>query len=239
MEFDRFEPTADAASDDPPDCLFVLGWGNRPEHAPVRWLIDRIRADGWTVHTATLPPHVVDVTHEWVRPVESYAADLDDPAVIAHSAGGLTVAHADIDGRTTTYLSPWWGDPPARQGLFVDVLAKLPGDLRVLPSGIDDGDLLGEYATEQQLRDGPDWVSPAFLRATKRAHRRLPAIDEDAVVFCSLTDSVVSTDAIGQAMPSERTVLYDGGHELFSSRSRAEHLPTILDALSAGVDALA
>ena len=238
MEFDRFEPSADAATDDPPDCLFVLGWGNRPEHTPVRWLIDHIREDGWTVHTATLPPHVTDVQSEWVQPVESYAADLDDPAVIAHSAGGLTVGHADIDARTTTYLSPWWGAPPARQGPVVDLVSKIPGDRRFLPSGIDDGDVLGEHATDQQLRDGPDRVSPAFLRATKRAHRTLPAIADDAVVFCSLTDSVVSTYAIGEAMPSERTVLYDGGHELFSSRSREEHLPTILAALSEGVDAL-
>ena len=235
MEFHTFgEGDSDG---DRPECLFVLGWGNRPEHEPVRWLIDRIVADGWRVHTATLPPHVTDVTEQWVRPVESYAADLDEPAVLAHSAGGLTVAHADLDAATTTYLSPWWGDPPARQGPLVAAFASIPGDVRFLPSGIDDGSILGEHATDQQLADGPDRVSPAFLRATKRAHRTLPAID-DVVVFCSLTDRVVSTRAIGDRLPSERTVLYDGGHELFSSRSREDHLPTLLAALSDGPTAL-
>ncbi|ACV46313.1 MULTISPECIES: alpha/beta fold hydrolase [Halomicrobium] len=232
MEFHTFGEASD------PDCLFVLGWGNRPAHEPVRWLIDRIAADGWQVHTATLPPHVTDVSEQWVRPVESYAADLDDPAVLAHSAGGLTVAHADLDAVTTTYLSPWWGDPPSRQGPIVDLFASIPGNAKLLPSGVSDRSLIGEHATDEQLADGPDRVSPAFLRATKRAHRTLPESDDEAVVFCSLTDRVVSTRAIGQRMPAARTVLYDGGHELFSSRSRDEHVPTLLSALERGRDAV-
>jgi predicted alpha/beta hydrolase family esterase len=232
MEFDTFGGNG-------PDCLFVLGWGNRPEHEPVRWLVERIVDDGWRVHTATLPVHVTDVASEWVAPVEASAADLDGPAVLAHSAGGLTVAHANIDAATTTYLSPWWGDPPARQGPLAALLAKIPGDWKFLPSGINDPEILGGYATARQLADGPDYVSPAFLRATRRAHRTLPTIADDAVVFCSLTDRVVSTRAIGQRVPAARTVLYDGGHELFSSRSREDHLPTVLAALSDGTAALA
>ncbi|WP_225333278.1 alpha/beta fold hydrolase [Halomicrobium urmianum] len=232
MEFRTFGDGGD------PDCLFVLGWGNRPSHEPVRWLIDRLVGDGWRVHAATLPPHVTDVQRQWVRPVERYAADLDRPALLGHSAGGLTAAHADVDARTRTYLSPWWGEPPARQNPVVDLLARVPGDYRFLPSGIDDGSLLGVHATERQLREGPDRVSPAFLRATRRAHRTLPRIGDGALVFCSLTDRIVSTRAIGERVPADRTVLYDGGHELFSSRSREEHLPTLLAALEQGVAAL-
>jgi predicted alpha/beta hydrolase family esterase len=233
MEFDRFGDDTD------PSLLFVLGWGNRSEHEPVRWLVDRLVAADYHVHTATLPVHVTDVQREWVRPVETYAADLDDPAVLAHSAGGLTVAHADLDARTTTYLSPWWGFPPATESPLLDLLAKLPTDRRFLPSSIDDTALLGEHATAQQVADAPDRVSPRFIRAVRRAHRTLPPAREEAVCFCSLSDRVVSTRAIGDRLGSDQIRLYDGGHELFSSRSRDEHLDTLLAALENGVDALA
>ncbi|MFB6188736.1 MAG: alpha/beta hydrolase, partial [Halapricum sp.] len=56
--------------------------------------------------------------------------------------------------------------------------------------------------------------------------------------FCTLSDRVVSTRAIGDRLPSERIVLYDGGHELFTSRSREDHLDTLLAALEDGPDAL-
>lgn len=110
--------------------------------------------------------------------------------------------------------------------------------MKILPSSIVDPTLLGIHATDRQLADGPDHVSPRFLRATREAHRTLPAIDDDAVVFCSLSDRIVSTRAIGDRVGSARIVLYDGGHELFSSASREEHVGTLLGALDDGPEAL-
>ena len=89
MDFDTFGDEADSP------LLLVLGWGNRPGHAPVEWLIDQL-TEAYYVHTATLPVHITDVDSEWVRPLEEYADELTAPAVVAHSAGGLTVARADI-----------------------------------------------------------------------------------------------------------------------------------------------
>jgi len=232
MEFDRFGDDADQ------DLLFVLGWGNRPSHAPVRWLLDHLTED-YYVHTATLPVHVTDVAREWVQPVENYATDLDEPRVLAHSAGGLTVAHADVDARTTTYLSPWWGFPPATESPLLDLLAKLPTDRRFLPSSIDDAQLLGEHATAQQIADAPERVSPRFIRAVRQAHHTLPSANADAACFCSLSDRVVSTRAIGDRLDSDQIRLYDGGHELFSSRSREAQLDTLLAAIVDGPPALA
>ncbi len=232
MEFDQF------GDEDDPSLLFVLGWGNRPEHEPVRWLIDKLTAADWHVHTATLPVHVTNIPEEWVRPVERYAADLDEPAVLAHSAGGLTAAHADIDAKTMTYLSPFWGEPPSRQTPIIGLVAQLPTNRKFLPGGIDDPDMLGEYATAQQVADVPENVSPALLGTMRDAHATLPPARHDAVCFCSLCDEIVSTRAIGQQLPSERIVLYDGGHELFSSRSREDHLDTLLAVLEDGPDGL-
>ncbi|QGN06146.1 alpha/beta hydrolase [Halorhabdus sp. CBA1104] len=227
MEFDRF------GDERHPDLLFVLGWGNRPTHEPVRWLLDRL-AEDWRVHTATLPVHATDVQREWVDPVSAYAAALTNPAVLAHSAGGLTVAHADIESSTTTYLSPWWGFSSANGGRLVDLFARFPLDVKLLPSGIDDPSLLGAHATARQVTEGADRVSPAFLRTVQQAHRTLPPAKDEAVVFCSLTDQVVSTRAIGERVPAERIRLYDGGHELFSSRSRERQLATLRAVLSEG-----
>ncbi|WP_435194062.1 alpha/beta fold hydrolase [Natronomonas sp. EA1] len=232
MEFHQF------GADTDPDLLFVLGWGNQPTHAPVRWLIDRLAEAGWHVHTATIPVHITDVQREWVRPVERYADDLGRVPVLAHSAGGLTVAHADIDAETVTYLSPFWGFAPTSGGPLISLLARLPTDRRIIPRGGGDTDSLGEYGTEQQLADGADRISPAFLSTTARAHRTLPPIREDAVGFCSLTDDIVSTRAIGEHLPSDRIVLYDGGHELFSSGSREAHLDTLFAAIEDGAAAV-
>lgn len=234
MEFDVVEPT-----DPRGDLLVALGWGNGPSHRPVEWLLDQLTSAGWRVHAATLPVHVTDVEREWVEPLASYAADLDDYALLAHSAGGLAAAHADLGGASTrTYLSPWWGEPPARRTAVAALAAKLPGDLKILPSGLGSTDLLGEHATRRQLAESPDRVSPAFLRAVRAAHQTLPSIPDDAVAFCSLTDRVISTRAIGERVPAERLVLYDGGHELFSSRSREDSIETVLAALDEGPAAL-
>jgi hypothetical protein len=231
MEFDQFGP------EDQPPLLFVLGWGNQPTHEPVQWLVDKL-TDQYRVHTATLPVHVTDIPREWVRPVEEYAADLDDPAVLAHSAGGLTVAHADIDADTVTYLSPFWGEPPSRQNPLVGLIARLPTDRKFLPSGIDDPEMLGEHGTAEQIADLPEAIAPTTLGAMRGAHETLPPIRHDAVCFCSLRDEIVSTRAIGENLPSARIVLYDGGHELFSSASRENHLDTLRAVLEDGPDGL-
>jgi hypothetical protein len=239
MTVETFGPD-DAGDDDGRGCLFVLGWSNRPAHPPVRWLVDRITGAGWRVHVATLPLHVTDVRREWVEPVETYAADeLDEHALLAHSAGGLTSAHASLPGATTrTYLSPWWGEPPSRQTVVTALAARLPVDLKVLPTGLDSVDLLGPRAVQVQIDDTPQRVSPAFVRAIHRAHRTLPPIDDDAVVFCTLSDRVVGTRAIGDRVPPERIQLYAGGHEVFSCARREDHVETLLATLEDGPAAL-
>lgn len=230
MEFDRFGDDGD------PTLLVVLGWGNRTHHEPVRWLIDHF-SEGFHVHTATLPVHVTDVQAEWVRPVERYAADLDSPALLGHSAGGLTAAHADVDARTRTYLSPWWGFHADLDNPLVSALMKLPISRPILPASATREDL-GELASDEWLEDAPDYAAPTFLREAKRAQERMPPFDTDDAVFYSPTDPIVGAGAIESQVPASNRVSYEGGHELFCSRSRDDHIDTVLAAVDEGADAL-
>jgi len=260
------------------DCLFVMGWGNNAAHETVRWFVDALADADWTVHTAELPTDLTDFRAEWVEPLAEYVRDLDEFTLVGHSAGGLV--GTAIDGADEhVYLSPWWGYPEDTSGWLLDLVAEVPTGAKFLPSGIDNPNVLGEYATTRQLADVPRFVSPTFVRETRDAQSRLlpadvelaataetvrPAmsdgdgesedetsvvpnpdlpsphwqVEDDAVVFVSLTDRVVSSRSIGARVNADNVVLYEGGHELFSSTSRERHLDTVLAAMESGASAL-
>jgi pimeloyl-ACP methyl ester carboxylesterase len=200
--------------------------------------VDRL-AERFRVHVAELPTHISDFQAEWVEPLESYAADLETVSLLGHSAGGLTAAHMDVAGLDTrVYLSPWWGSNFDVPDFVFDALTALPITKPILPAGELTADALGELATDAQVADGPEGTSPAFLRTIDRAQQRLPPASEDAVAFCTLTDAIVDPRAVGHQLPADRIRLYDGGHELFSSRARAGLTETVMDALERGPVAL-
>ena len=220
------------------DCLLVLGWGNRCRHEPVQWLVDRL-AGTYRVHAVELPTHITDFEAEWVGPLRSYVADLDEFPILAHSAGGLTAAHLDPEGVTNrVYLSPWWGSDLPMPDALVNAISRLPISKPIVPGGDLKREHLGDHATSEQVADAPEAVSPAFLRTIGRAQRTLPPGRANAAAFCTLTDRVVDPRAVGGRLPADRIRLYDGGHELFSSSARERHVPTVLDALDRGPAAL-
>ncbi|MFC7019905.1 MULTISPECIES: alpha/beta fold hydrolase [Haloarcula] len=229
----------DDGADD--DCLLVLGWGNRCRHENVRWLVDRV-AERYRVHAVELPTHITDVRRQWVAPLERYLADadLDGVPVLAHSAGGLTAAHLESEVVTNrVYLSPWWGADPPLPEPVLRVIARLPITRPILPVGdLGSSDSIGDLATEAQLQDGPRAYSPAFVRTVARAHATLPPARENEVAFCTLTDEIVDPRAVGERLPAARVRLYDGGHELFSSSARTDHIDDVLAALASGPAAL-
>jgi hypothetical protein len=51
------------------------------------------------------------------------------------------------------------------------------------------------------------------------------------VVFCSLRDTIIALDAVGRRIPPDRLVLYNGGHELYSSSSRESIRPRLIQVL--------
>lgn len=215
------------------DLVFVMGWGNRWTHENVSWLIGQLTDAGYRVHAFELPTNIDDFKADWLEPIAEYVRDLGAYQLLGHSAGAL-IAQA-LDGADNhVYLSPWWGYGENFPEPLLDAVSTLPTTFPCLPIGDLDEDALGERTTDHQIETTPSWVSPAFVRETRRAQDELLTIDHDAVVFCSLRDPVVSLRPIGERVPAEHVVLYNGGHELFSSAARDHYVDRLLAALENG-----
>ncbi|MFC6716642.1 alpha/beta hydrolase [Natrialbaceae archaeon GCM10025810] len=219
------------------DLVFVMGWGNRWTHENVSWLIGRLTEAGFRVHAFELPTNVEDFKADWLEPVAEYVRDFEDYHLLGHSAGAL-VAQA-LDGADNhVYLSPWWGYGEGVPEPALEALSRIPSSFPFLPVGGPDRSVLGEEATDHQLATTPRWISPSFVRETRRAQEELLVIDHDAVIFCSLRDPLIDLRAIGERVPAEHVVLYDGGHELFSSPARDRYVETLIEALEEGARAV-
>lgn len=222
-----------------PDLVFVLGWANKPEYTNVRWLIDRLTDDGYRVHAVEIPRVISDFDAEYLEPIAGYVRDVGEYRFLGHSTGGLIGAFlADPDPLTRVYLSPWWGLHDDLRNPIVSVLMRIPTRRRVLPVSFE-GEMLGDLATDDQVEEVPDRVAPTFLREAKRAQELLPPFDRGAAVFYTPEDPIVGASAIRERAPEGNTVAYQGGHELFNSSSREEHLEALLAAVRSGADALA
>lgn len=222
------------------ELVVVLGWGNRLHHENVQWLVDQFTDTGYRVHAVEIPDVVESFHDDYLAPVVDYTDDLGSFRLVGHSTGGLIAAYLG-GAETTTYLSPWWGFSEGPVGLdetVVSALARIPTTRPVVPSGTSTREAIGQLATDRQLEEGPTRAAPSFLREARRAQRDRPPVADDAVVFCTLTDRVVGVRAIGDAVPVERVVTYDGGHELFASPSREEHVDVLLSVVADGADAL-
>jgi len=219
------------------DLVFVMGWGNRWTHENVSWLLGQLTDADYRVHAFELPTDIDDFKADWLEPVAEYVRDLEGYQLLGHSAGAL-IAQA-LDGADNhVYLSPWWGYGDAFPEPVLEAVSLVPTTFPCLPVGGMDREALGERATDHQLATLPSWVSPAFVRETRRAQQDLLTIDHDAVVFCSLRDPVISLRPIGERVPAAHVVLYDGGHELFSTAARDRYVDLVLDALENGSDAV-
>jgi pimeloyl-ACP methyl ester carboxylesterase len=211
---------------DGPPLVWVMGWGNTVESRHERWFVDRLVDGGYEVHAVELPTNGTDFATEYVRPVSDYLDGLADPAVLAHSMGGLTVAHVQPD-QPVVYLSPWWGmeGVPA----IATVLFRIPTAYRILPFAIDPGEL-GDLATVVDAT-APSRISPKWITTMAEAQESLPAIGRDDVVFDTPDDTVVSADAIETHTTPDQRRTYDGGHELFASEGREEDVENVFAAL--------
>ncbi|ARS90646.1 alpha/beta hydrolase [Natrarchaeobaculum aegyptiacum] len=215
------------------DLVFVMGWGNRWTHENVSWLIGRLTEADYRVHAFELPTNIADFRADWLEPVAEYVPDLEGYQLLGHSAGAL-VGQALDGAENHVYLSPFWGYGDRFFEPALEAVSKIPTTFPCLPVGDWDETVVGQKATAHQLATQPQWVSPTFVRETRDAQQRLLTIDHDAVVFCSLRDPLIDHRPIGERVPAEHVVLYNGGHELFSSTGRDRYVDLLLESLEEG-----
>lgn len=218
------------------DIVVVLGWGNRIRHENVEWLLERITEAGYRVHVFEIPDVITDFDSEYLAPVSEYVDSLDGYRFLGHSTGGLIGAFLE-DPETRVYLSPWWGFNEELQGVLLKIVTRLPVSRPILPAGVEK-ESLGDLATEEDVEDVPDRAAPTFLREVRKAQKILPAFDDNAVVFYTPEDEVVGVRAIEERAPEPNRVVYEGGHELFSSSVRDKYIDIVLGALDRGVGAI-
>ncbi len=213
-----------------PTLLFVMGLGNRFDGASVRWFLDQLTRAGYRVHALRLPIEITDFERDYRLPVQR-AHDEQDPAgVVGHSLGGLVAAFLETSAEMV-YLSPWWGIHESKVSTIERWLVpKLPLQAPILPVDTD-RDELGVHLSDGEWEQVPNRLSPAYITTIYRAQRTRPDISDDAVVFVSLTDSIISPTAIGKAVRAEQVRLYDGEHQLFAASERKQEMERLLAEL--------
>lgn len=213
-----------------PTILFVMGYGNRLDGASERWFIERLTDAGYRVRAVALPTDIRDFDREYRRPVQQIHDEIEPAVVLSHSLGGLITAYLDTSA-DAVYLSPWWGIFEGKLSAWERWLVpRLPIRARILPNKTRREEI-GANLSAADWNNIPNRLSPVFITEIYRAQQARPPISEEAVIFVSPEDTIISLRAVGAAVSKEQLYLYDGGHQLFSTRDRQEAVETVLAVL--------
>lgn len=213
-----------------PTLLFVMGFGNQVDGRCERWIIDHLTDAGYRVHAIQLPTDSADFETEYRDPLQR-VHDVQTPAcILSHSLGGLVTAFLETAARQV-YLSPWWGMYEAKVSVCERwLIPRLPTRARILPIKTRRAEI-GDHVSDEAWDRLPKRISPVFITEVVRAQQARPPISDDAVVFVSLEETIVSLQAIGRAVSAAQIRLYDGGHQLFSARGRETAIDEVIDVL--------
>ncbi|MFB6299097.1 MAG: alpha/beta fold hydrolase [Halobacteriales archaeon] len=213
------------------DLLFILGFRARIGGTNEQWFISRLTEAGYRVHVVELPTNITGFDAEYRDPVQRYHDDHEPAIILGHSLGGLVAAHLETDAQRV-YLAPWWGIYGEKlMSWETIVIPRLPIQTEIIDPTIERGDL-GEYVSESEFDRLTGRIAPTFITAVYDAQRARPSIDETAVVFVSLRDTVVSLQAIGTAVSTDQLRLYDGAHIPYASAEREKTADAILRTLT-------
>jgi len=222
------------------DLLVVLGWGNKPTHEHVAWLLTRLLDAGYRVHAVTLPTNGWDFDRQYVDPLDAYLSERDIDIAVSHSTGGLVAEHlAERHDLRNVFLSPWWGIETTGvvDRAVLSAFERLPTTTRLYEPDLG-AEAIGDLKSAAEAATGPSGLSPAFLATVRDAQSRLGPFDAGDVVFYTPEDRVVDPAAIEARAPEANRRAYDGGHEFFASSCRDRVLDDVLAALRSGPDGL-
>lgn len=213
-----------------PTLLFLMGVGNRLDGASERWFIDQLTTAGYRVHAIQFSIDITDFQRAYRMPVQRVHDEQEPVGILGHSLGGLVAAFLETSAQHV-YLSPWWG---IHQGKIASwerwLVPRLPIQARILPNKTRREEI-GVYLSDAAWSAIPRYISPVFITEVYHAQQTLPPIGDDARVFISLTDTIISLRTIGEAVRSDQVHLYDGGHQLFSAEGRQATIGDVLTVL--------
>jgi hypothetical protein len=175
----------------------------------------------WWGYAEDSPDWLLDLVSEIPTAAQFVPSNIDDAALLGTYATRRQLA--DVPSFVSPAFVRETRDAQARL-LPADAELAAAADSVRRATPTDDGD--GDEADDAGVVPNPNLPSPHWQ------------VENDAVVFASLTDEVVSLRAMGARVNADNVVLYEGGHELFASTSRERHLDTVLAALDSGAAAL-
>jgi hypothetical protein len=206
--------------------LFIMGWGNDFDQPGVRWLVQKLNRDGYSVTVVRIPTDIRDYKRDIIAPVVALSKELHGPILISHSFGAVAGRYI-MDSKKRIFSSPYWGVPKHR--MFPLWKQILTGFQWMGPPIIDRGyppSDLGDMIDDDDVNLIPRRISIRTIYQIWNAQKTMPDLREGDHVFYASSERISDLEAIRSA--SCRKTQYIGGHAFFSSSSREKTIHDIL-----------
>jgi len=206
--------------------LFVMGWGNDFDQPSIRWFIQKLNRDGYSVTVVRIPTDIKELRKDVIGPVVSLSKELQGPILISHSFGTVAARYV-LDSKKRIFLSPYWGIPKHRR---IPLMSPILTGFRWLGVPLFDRGYgpaeLGDMLDEDDYNLIPRKISIRTIYQVWAAQKTMPNLKEGDMVFYSASDRISDIEAI-EGASCEKTP-YIGGHAFFSCGSREKTIHDLL-----------